>query len=166
MWQYCKDIPAVDNNNAIVDFNEANATDSSNFTVKMTGQTENDGTKSVEIMVPLKSLSNFWRTLEMPLINCEINLILTWSGNYVIVSTNVANQNAAFAKRDAKLHVPVVILSTQDNEKLLKQLDSSFKREVNWNKYLSKPELIKQDPNLNHLVKLKFQGINRLFVLT
>ena len=60
LWQYCKDIPAVDNNNAIVDFNEANATDSFNFKVKMTGQTENNRTKSVEKMVPLKYLSKFW----------------------------------------------------------------------------------------------------------
>ena len=119
LWQYCKDIPAVDNN-TIVDFNEANATDLFNFKVKMTGHTENDGTKSVEIMVPLKYLSNFWRTLEMPLTNCEINLILTWSANCVIVSTNVANQNATFSTRDTKLYVPVVSLSTQDNEKLLK----------------------------------------------
>ena len=91
MWQYCKDIPAVDNNYAIVNFNEANATDSVNFKVKMAGQTGDEGTKSVEIMVPLKYLSNFWRTLEMPLINCDINLILTWSANCVIVYTDVAN---------------------------------------------------------------------------
>ena len=96
LWQYCKDIPAVDNNNAIVNFTENNLTDSFNFKVKMTGQTGDDGTKNVEIMVPLKYLSDFWRTLEMHLINCEINLILTWSTNCVIVSTNVANQNATF----------------------------------------------------------------------
>ena len=86
MWQYCIDIPAVDNNNAIINFTENNLTDSFNFKVKMTGQTRNDGTKSVEIMVPLKYLSNFWRTLEITLINCEINLILMWSANWVIVS--------------------------------------------------------------------------------
>ena len=57
----------------------------------MTGQTGNNGTKNVEIMVPLKYLSNFWRTLEMPLINCEINLLLTWSTSCVIVSTDVEN---------------------------------------------------------------------------
>ena len=68
-------------------------------------------------MVPLKYLSNFWRMLEMPLINCEINLILTWPANCVIVSTNVANQNATFAITDAKLYVSVVTLSTQDNAK-------------------------------------------------
>ena len=96
LWQYCKDIPAVDNHNAIVNFAENNLTDSFNFKVRMTGQTGDNGTKNVEIMVPLKSLSNFWRTLEMPLIKCEIKLILTWSTNCVIVSTNVANQNATF----------------------------------------------------------------------
>ena len=77
LWQYFKDIPAVDNNNAIVNFAENNLTVSFNFKRKITGQTKDDGTKNVEIVVPLKYLSNFWRTLEMPLINCEINLILT-----------------------------------------------------------------------------------------
>ena len=91
LWQYCKDIPAV-NNDAIVNFADNNLTDSFNFEVKITDQTGDDGTKNVEIMVPLKYLSNFWRTFEMPLINFEVNLILTWSENYVIVSTNVANQ--------------------------------------------------------------------------
>ena len=73
LWQYCKDIHAVNNNGNIVDFNEDNATDSFNFKTKITGQINDDGEiNSVEIMVPLKYVSNFWRTLEMPLINCEI----------------------------------------------------------------------------------------------
>ena len=112
LWQYCLDIPAVDNNNAVVDFTENDLTDSFNFKVKITGQTGNGGTKTVETMVPLKYLSNFWRTLEMPLINCEINLILTWSANCVIVSTNNANQNATFAGTNTRLYIPVVTLST------------------------------------------------------
>ena len=112
LWQYCKEIPAVDNNNAIVNFAENNLTDSFNFKVKILGQTGDDGTKNVQIIIPLKYLSNFWRTLEMPLINCEINLISTWSTNFVIVSTNVANQNATFEITDTKLYVPVVTLST------------------------------------------------------
>ena len=119
----------------------------------------------VEIMVSLKYLSNFWRTLEMSLINCEINIILTWSTNCLIVSTNVANQNATFAITDTKLYVSVVSLSTQNNSKLLQQLKSGFKRVINWNKYLSKAELLRRNPNLNHLVEPSFQGINRLFVL-
>ena len=56
-------------------------------------------------------------------------------------------------------------LSTQENTKLLQQLKSGFKRVINWNKYLSKPELLAQNPNLNHLVELSFQRLNRLFVL-
>ena len=56
-------------------------------------------------------------------------------------------------------------LSTQENPKFLQQLKSGFKRVINWNKYLSKPELLAQNPNLNHLVEPSFQGINRLFVL-
>ena len=112
MWQYCKDTLAVGNNNATVNFSENNHTDLFHFKVKTNGQTGDDGTKNVEIMVPLKYLSNFWRNLEMPLINCEINLILTWSTNCVIVSTNVANQNATFEITDTKLYVPVVTLPT------------------------------------------------------
>ena len=139
LWQYCKDIPAINNNNNNINFTGSNLTDSFNFKVKFTGQTRDDGTKDVEIMVPLKHLSNFWRTLEMPLINCEINLILTWSSTCAIVSTDVANQGATFEINDTKLYVSVVTLSTQENAKLLQQLKSGFKRVINWNKYLSKP---------------------------
>ena len=165
LWQYCKDIPARNNNNNNINFTEDNRTDSFNFKVKFTGQTGDDGTKDVEIMVPLKYLSNFWRTLEMPLINCEINLILTRSSTCAIVSTDIANQVATFEITNTKLYVPVVTLSTQENAKLLQQLKSGFKKVINWNKYLSKPELLAQNPNLNHLVEPSFQGVNRLFLL-
>ena len=165
LWQYCKDIPARDNNDEIIAFETNNLTDSFKFKAKITGQTGNDGTKDVEIVVPLKYLSNFCRTLEMPLINCEVNLILTWSSTCVIASVIVANQAATFAITDTKLYVPVVTLSTQENTKFLLQLKSGFKRVINWNKYLSKPELLAQNPNLTHLVEPSFQGINRLFVL-
>ena len=101
----------------------------------------------------------------MPLVNCEINLILTWSPTCVLVSSINQNQAATFAITDTKLYVPVVTLSTQENTKFLQQIKSGFKRVINWNKYLSKPELFAQNPNLNHLVEPSFQGINRLFVL-
>ena len=91
-------------------------------------------------------------------------MLLTWSASCVNVSTDVANQNATFAITDTKLHAPVVTLSQKDNEKLLEQLQSGFKRVINWNKYLSKPELLSQHPNLNHF-EPSFEGINRLFVL-
>ena len=167
LWQCCKDIPArnANANDEITEFIEGNLTDSFNFKLKITGRIGNGGTKDVEIMVPLKYLSNFWRTLEMPLINCEVNLILTWSSACVLIATVNPNQAATFAITDTKLYVPVVTLSTQENTKFFQQLKSGFKRVINWNKYLSKPELLARNPNLNHLVEPSFQGVNRLFVL-
>ena len=87
---------------------------------------------------------------------------MTWSSTFVITNSNGAG---AFAITDAKLYVPGVTLSTQENTKFLQQLKSGFKRVINWNKYLSKPELLAQNQNLNHLVEPSFQGVNRLFVL-
>ena len=127
---------------------------------KKTGQTNNNGKiDNVEIMVPLKYLSNFWRTLEMLLINCEVELILTWSAGCVIIYTDVADQVPTFTITETNLYVPVVTLSTQDNAKLLPQLKSGFKRTISWNKYVSKPELLRKDINLNHLIEPSFQGV-------
>ena len=90
-------------------------------------------------MVPLKYLSNFWRTLEMPLINCEVELIYNWSANCVIIYTNVNNRVPTSTITETNLYVPEVTLSTQDNAKLLPQLKSGFKSTISWNKYLAKP---------------------------
>ena len=100
----------------------------------------------------------------MPLINCDVNLVLTYSANCVILYTDVAGQGA-FKIKDAKLYVPVVTLSTQDNVHVLPQLESGFKRTIRWNKYLSKSKLLAQNPNLNHVVEPSFQEVNRIFVL-
>ena len=100
LWQYCKEIPAIDNDGDIVDLNGANATESFNFKTKITGQTNINGIINVEIMVPLKYLRNFKRTLEMPLFNCEVELILNWSANCVIIYTGVNNQFPAFTITD------------------------------------------------------------------
>ena len=163
LWQYCKDIPAINDNGDIVNFDANNATDSFNSKAKITGQTNDDGkANGVEIMAPLKYLSNFWKTLEMPLINCEVELILTWSAGCVIIYTDVADQVPTFTITETNLYVPVVTLSTQDNAKLLPQLKSGFKRTISWNKYIPKLELLPQNPNL---VEPSFQGVNRLFVL-
>ena len=86
-----------------------------------------NGSKDIEIMVALKYLSDFWRTLEMLLINCEINIDLNWSKTCVIVATNAADQVVTFSIIDTSLYVWVVTLSTQDNAKLLDQLKSAFK---------------------------------------
>ena len=84
--------------------------------IKITGERNNDGTKSVEIKVPIKYLNKFWRTLEVYLINCQISLILTCSKNCVIVSIPVANYGAMFPITETKLYVSVVTLSVQDNK--------------------------------------------------
>ena len=76
--------------------------------------------------------------------NFEVEHILTWYENCVIISTNVADQNPTFTITQTNLYVPVVTLSTQDNSKLLPQLKSGFKKTINWNKYLPKPELLAQ----------------------
>ena len=118
LWQYYKDDP------------NDNLTDSESFKskVKIAGNTPNNGnTKNVEIIVPLKYLSNFWRKLEMPLINCTVNLILTWSKDCLI--TNSTGEGK-FAITETKLYVPIVTLSTKDNEKLLQQLKSGFKKQL------------------------------------
>ena len=128
--------------------------------MKITGKTPAAGnTKDNEIIVPLKYLNNFWRTLERPLINCEVNLILTWSPTCVISS---ATGETKFKITETKLYVPVEALSTQDDAKLLQQLKSGFKRTINWNKYESNIKTFAQNRNLNHLINPNFQGVNRL----
>ena len=98
----------------------------------------------------------------MPLINCKINLILTWSGKSVIASNTDANQTTTFTITYAKLYVPVLTLSTQDNAKPLQQLKLGF-RVINWNKYQSKVTMQVPNPYLDYLIDPSFQGVNRLF---
>ena len=99
----------------------------------------------------------------MPLINCEVDLILTWSRHCVISS---ATGETKFKITETKLYVPVVTLSTQDNAKLLQQLKSGFKRTINWNKYESSIKTFAQNRYLNYLINPSFQGVNRIFVLS
>ena len=125
LWQHYKDDP----NDNLAD------SESFKYKVKITGKTAADGnTKYVEILVPLKYLSNFWRTLEMPLINCEVELILTWSKDCVI--TNSTGEGKV-KKTEAKLYILVGTLTSRDNAKVLQQLKSNFKRKINCNKYES-----------------------------
>ena len=134
LCQYYWDEPALNDNGEIVDFPaDKNHSASFKFKQQITGQTGNGGTKVVEKMVPLKCLSRFWRTLEMPLINCKISLYLKWFKNCILV----ANQNPSFQIHETKLYVSVANLSTQENIELLKRLESGFKRTINWNNYLA-----------------------------
>ena len=155
LWQYYRDEP------------NSNLTDSQSFKskIKITGNIPANGnTRDVEIAVTLKYLSNFWRALEIPLINCETNLILTWSSTCVITNFTGAGR---FAITYTKLYVPTATLSIQDNEKLLQQLKFDFKKTVNWNKYLSKVILYDtRKPYLDYLIGPSFQRVNSFFVLS
>ena len=91
---------------------------------------DNTGIINPKIAVPLKYLNNFWRTLEMTLINCKINLILTWTV-YCVISEG--NRVTTFAITYTKLYVPLVTLSAQENRKFLLHLKSGLKRTINWN---------------------------------
>ena len=99
----------------------------------------------------------------MPLINCEVNLLFTWSTDCVI--TNFTGERK-FAITETKLYVPVVTLSTQGNAKLLQQLKSGFKRTINWSKFETSKKTFAQNRHLNHLINPSFQRVNRLFVLS
>ena len=92
----------------------------------------NSSVKEAKIVVPLKYLSNFWRSLEMPLINCKDYLELNWIEDFILSS---AGNSVKSAITDAKLHVPIVTLSTKDSANLTKQLNEGFKRSVYWNSY-------------------------------
>ena len=133
----------------------------------------------VKIVMPLKYLSNFWRTLDMPLINCEVSLSLTWSEKCVLTSRATRDavaaqggnpavaeidnpKNVTFKITGTKLYVPVVTLSAENDNKLLDQLKTGFKRTIKWSKY--RPEMSKNN-NLNHLIDPTFTNVNRLFVL-
>ena len=108
LWQYYKDEPVLDNNGNIIDFpNDQNKSASFKFEQKITGQIRNGGTKDVQIMVPLKYLSNFWRTLEMPLFSYKNSLQLTLSRNCIKVAVSANNQNPTFQINDTKLYVPL-----------------------------------------------------------
>ena len=139
LWQHYRDEPALENDNNIVDF-PANNNNRASFKFKqqIRGQTGNGGTKDFETMVPLKYLSNFWRMLKIFLINCEICLQLKWSKHCIVVAGTAENQSPYFQVTAIKLYVPVVTLSTQGNIKFLKQLESGFKKKINWNEYLLK----------------------------
>ena len=109
----------------------------------------------------LKYLSNFWRTLEIALINSEVNVILNWYKQCIISFDALEAQSTAFVISDTKLCVPVVTLSTHDNPRLFAQLKLDFKRSINWNEYQSKPIIYAQNPYLDYLIDPRFQGTNR-----
>ena len=137
------------------------------------------GKNETEVVIPLKHLSNFWRSLNIPLINCEVELILTWSKNCVLVDMterDAGNNNdppaiaaptgLEFKITDTKLYVPVVTLSKENDTKLLGQLKTGFKRTIKRNKYRSQMTVQPKNNNLVYLIDPTFTNVNRLFVLS
>ena len=134
------------------------------------------GKNKTEVAIPLKHLSNFWRSLNIPLINCEVKLILTWSKNCVLADMTarpgqggnpaiVAPAELEFKITDTKLYVPVVTLSKENDTKLLEQLKTGFIKTIKWNKHRSQMIVHPQNNNLNYLIDPTFTNANRLFVL-
>ena len=128
--------------------------------------------RNLKIVVPLKYLSNFFRSLEMPLLNCKIKLNLTWKKECVLSTDNdVAapnlHNNPVFIINDTKLYVPVVTLSKEDNKDFIDQQNKGFQRSIYWNEYKTKEQNEDADANVFKYINLdpSFQGVNRLFVM-
>ena len=144
--------------------------------------TNNNLTKNdVKTVIPLKHLSNFGKNLNMPLINCEVELILTWFKNCVLINKSIRDanyganpivhkidspENATFQITDTKLYVSVVALSKENDIKLLGKLKSGLKTTIKWNKYQSQMSVQSNNNNLNYLIDPTFTNVNRLFVLS
>ena len=164
LWQFKKDGQPIGNNEG---FNNLTANNSLSFKYKanLIDDTVADGAnrkkEDTKIAVPLKYLCNFWRSLEMSLINCKVEFSLGWYEEYILSTSGIAG---AFTITDAKLYVPIVTLKTESNTKLSKLLNEGFKRPIYWNKY----KVIFRNYNDEYIrqrIDASSQGVNKLFVL-
>ena len=163
LWGFKRD--EIDDNADVT--NDYNAP-SFKYKASNIGNAENNGTKNgVKIAVPLKYLSNFWRSLEMPLINCKVELSLKWYERCLLTAATTAT----FEITDAKLYVPIVTLSVEDNAKLSKLLGEGFKISIYWNKYKVVDNTVvsinnaNEDKYIRERLDASYQGVKRLFVL-
>ena len=164
LYQYKRDEPPEAN--AINDLT-TNTSSFFKYKVELLGNPVLDGNiakRSVKVVVPLKYLSNFFRSLEMPLINCKIKLNLAWKKECVL-STDAGD--AVFIINDTKMYVPVVTLSKEDNKDFLEQQNKRFQRSIYWNEHKTKEINENSDANVFKYINLdtSFQGVNRLFVM-
>ena len=165
LYQYKRDEPPEAN--AINDLT-TDTSSSFKYKVDLLGNPVLDGNiakTSVKVVVPLKYLSNFFRSLEMPLINCKIKLNLTCKKECVL-STDPGD--AVFIINDTKMYVPVVTLSKKDNKDFIEQQNKGFQRSIYWNEYKTKEINENADATVFKYINLdpSFQGVNRLFVMT
>ena len=172
LYQYKRDEPPEDD--AVADLTADNS-GSFKYKIKLLGNVTEVARNAagvrrlnVKVVVPLKYLSNFFRSLEMPLINCKIRLNLTWKKECVL-STGAGE--AVFIINDTKLYVPVVTLSKQDNKYFIEQQNKGFQRSIYWNEYKTKEINVTVDNNnpansVRYInLESSFQGVNRLFVM-
>ena len=182
MFNYYRDEPnkaEIANDNGAINISIKNSR-SFYYKTKVTGSlgADENEKEDITIAIPLKYLGNFWRSLYIPLINCEITLILSWCKECVLVgrafrgppaaAANLINSptDAKFEITDCKLYVPVVTFSTENDNKLLEQLKSGFTRSIKWNKYMPQMSNQNKNNNLNYLIDPTFSNVNRLFVLS
>ena len=118
-------------------------------------------TLNVEVTIPLKHLSNFWRLLDLPLINCEIELDLSWKKDCVLIQHHDNITGTNFMITSTKLYVPVATLSINDNIKFLENIKQGFKRTISWKKYRSEIKMYPKINNLDYLIDPTFSNINR-----
>ena len=169
LYLYKRDEPPEDD--AVADLT-ANNSDFLKYKIKLSGNvTEVAGDAAagvrklnVKVVVPLNYLNNFFRSLEMPLINCKIKLNLTWKKECVL---STGDDEAVFIINDTKLYVPVVTLSKEDNKDFIEQQNKGFQRSIYWNEYKTKEINENPDANVFKYINLdpSFQGVNRLFVM-
>ena len=164
LYQYKRDeLPEDD---AVADLTADNSS-SFKYKINLLGNpvvANNVARRNVKVLVPLKYLSNFFRSLEMPLINCKIKLNLTWKKECAL-STDAGE--AVFIINDTKLYVPVVTLSKEDNKDFIEQQNKGFQRSIYWNEYKTKEINEDADANVFKYINLdpSFQGVNRLFAM-
>ena len=164
LYQNKRDEPPEDD--AVADLTADNSS-SLKYKVSLLGNpvvANNIARINVKVVVPLKYLSNFFRSLEMPLINCKIKLNLTWKKECVL-STD--DGNAVFIINDTKMYVPVVTLSKEDKKDFIEQQNKGFQRSIYWNEYKTKEINENANANVFKYINLdpSFQGVNRLFVM-
>ena len=164
LYQYKRDEPPDDE--AVAELTADNSS-SLKYKISLLGNpvvANNIARINVRVVVPSKYLSNFFRSLEMPLINCKIKLNLKWKKECVL-STD--DGNAVFIINDTNLYVPVVTLSKEDNKDFIEQQNKGFQRSIYWNEYKTKAINENVDANVFKYINLdpSFQGVNRLFVM-
>ena len=187
-WNYYRDEPSDPHSSNSDSFDYKTSIEGNTYNVdeKITNDDGNEvdnpkhdatkvGKNETEVVIPLKYLNNFWRSLNIRLINCEVELILTWSKNCILVDITVkgttipaivAPLELEFQITDTKLYVRVVTLWKENDTKLLEQLKTGFKITIKWNKYRSQMTVQPQNNNLNYLIDPTFTNVNRLFVLS